>query len=152
MTSSVSMGLKGASGNSCFPKGINFHDRAVCDSVKEVAAWANYANSQGTCLPPKDGAHCPTPFPSHPRVSAAKICSSGRQQTPTICLAPSLATFQASLAPWPPSVLSWVTSGCGLRGRLAKVRQIERCLPCGSEPGFSSSCVEPGPREESWER
>jgi len=59
---------------------------------------------------------------------------------------PTRVSFPGSLAP---SVLSWVTSGCGLRGRLAKVRQIQRCLPCGSEAGFSSSYEEQGPREES---
>lgn len=146
------MGLKGESRNSCFPKGITFHDRTVCDSVKKVAAWVKYANSKGTYLSLKDSAHSPTPLPSYLRVFAAKICSSGRQQSCHHLPSPTLGYFPSFPAPWPPSVLSWVTSGCGLRGRLAKVRKIERCLPCGSEPGFSSSCVKLGPREESRER
>lgn len=98
---------------------------------------------------PSTKGQCPFPSTPHPRVFTAKSRSFGRQQSCHHQPSPIPGYFPSFPGSLVSSVLSWVTSGCGLRGRLAKVRQIGRCLPCGSKAGFSSSCVEQGPREES---
>lgn len=113
---------------------------AVCDSVKEVAVWAKHANGKEICLPLKD---------SGPQGLCSQSFVPWEQRSFHHLPSPNSGYFQASLAPWPPSVPIWITSVCGLRGRLAKARQIEGYFPV--EPGFSSACAERGPGEKSQE-
>jgi len=146
MTSSVSMGLKGSQEIVVFPKELIFMTQLCVIRLRRWQHGQNMQTARGYAFHQRT-VH--TPQHPHPRVFAAKSCSSGRQQSCHHLPSPTPGYFPSFPGSLAPSVLSWVTSGCGLRGRLAKVRQIQRCLPCGSEAGFSSSYEEQGPREES---
>ena len=73
----------------------------LCHLVREVAVWAKQAKSKRMWLPPTDSA--PTLCPG---IFAANTWSFWSSKIAAICLAPLLATFQTSLAPWLPCVLS----------------------------------------------